>query len=152
MFAQTSFCVTCFLLFHSQGPRVLSVRSVRLTRECWTSIVSWDALKWLKWTAFPKTSSSWDAAYEESPCSSKRQREQVNVAETCLLPSWEKLPWWFYTTLPSGRAPGDLFLGFVYRSTAVAHKFPCAALGCWIQQKRSQKVEAWSVVSWFEPT
>lgn len=112
-----------FFYFLFQGPLVHSVRFVRLTRECWTSIVSWDALKWPKWRAFPKTSSLWDAAYEEPSSNNNRQRGrwQFNMAQTCLLPSWEQLPWWFYTTSPSGLAPGNLFLGFVYRSTADAH-------------------------------
>lgn len=60
---------------------MLSVRFVRLIRECWTSIVSWDALKWPKWKAFPKTSSLWDAAYEETSCYNKRRRKRERKRE-----------------------------------------------------------------------
>lgn len=67
--------VVIHFVFLLQGPLVHSVRFVRLTRECWTSIVSWDALKWPKWRAFPKTSSLWDAAYEEPSSNNNRQRE-----------------------------------------------------------------------------
>lgn len=60
---------------YPQGRSVLSARSARLIRECWTSIVSWDALKWPKWRVSPKISSSWVAVYEEIRCRSDRHRE-----------------------------------------------------------------------------
>lgn len=64
-----------FLFCRPQGHSGLSAKSVRLIRECWTSTVSWDALKWPKWRVFPKTSSSWVAVYEEMLCRSDTHTE-----------------------------------------------------------------------------
>lgn len=53
-----------FFVFCSQVLAERFVRFVRLIRECWTSIVSWDASRWPKWKDFPKTSSLWAGAFE----------------------------------------------------------------------------------------
>lgn len=68
-----------FLFCHPQGRSGLSAKSARLIRECWTSTVSWDALKWPKWRVFPKTSSSWVAVYEEMPCCSDTRRAAMGL-------------------------------------------------------------------------
>lgn len=100
---------------------VRSVRFVRLIRGCWTSTVSWDALKWPKWRAFPKMSSSWDGVYKEMSVGKKGAFQHgCNTIPTFMRNLHDDFLPHYHLGLPRG----NLFLGFVYRSTAVAHRSP----------------------------
>lgn len=119
--------------FYFQGPMVHSVRFVRLIRGCWTSTVSWGALKWPKWRVFPKTSSLWDAAYEDIFCYNRDQRASRHIFEHVCYLHEKNFHYDFIL-----HNIWDLFLGFVYRSTTVTYRFLALplhmALVIWFEQ------------------
>lgn len=107
---------------------VHSVRFVRPIRECWTSIASWDALKWPKWMAFPKTSSLWDAAYEEVICYNK-DGEQVNTVLNMFATFMRKPSMMILYYITSGFAPGrPIFRICVQKHNSPRHRFPALPL------------------------
>lgn len=58
-----------------QALMVPSVKWGRWTKGCWTSTANWAALRWQRWKAFLKTSSSWGGAYEPLGCVRGRERK-----------------------------------------------------------------------------